>query len=236
MDSTIRFIHTYPSAIPPVQADPSALGTIPAAAMRYCEAIRSASSFGWYAFPAQALTLMFDGVDTYMLQDEHWVLLESEHADDPDHCIGNPGYIQVWSGLLVETKPDWSVLIRPLANTTQSGQYSCFEGIVETDRYGPAPLFINLRLQVTNTPIKIYADEPLFQVQPVHRSCYASNTIKAFVVDDPAAMTADDWTGYRGTVRTIDRTADDHKLGQYATSTRKRAKQQPQTEQAEVSA
>jgi hypothetical protein len=244
MDKTIRFIKAYPDANSAIPADPTALGTIPAAAMRYCEALRTASSFGWYAFPAGTVTLMFDGIDTYMLHGENWEILETEHVADPDdwwnrYCpenmvdlapafvtsIGNPGYVQIWSGLLVQTRQDWSTLVRPVANTTQSGQFACFEGIVETDQYGPAPLFVNLRLLATHTPITFHLQEPLFQVQPIHRSCYAAETMRSYTVDEPKTMTAEQWAGYRGSVRLIDSSADDHQLGQYATRARRRARQ-----------
>jgi len=243
VNSIIRFIHAFPEAVPAIRADPTALGTIPADAMRYCEALRTASAFGWYAHPARGVTLLFDGIDIYVEQENGWELLLAEHAADPDdwwnnHCpdnlhdlappfitaIGNPGFVQIWSGLLVQTKENWSSLIRPIANTSQTGQYVCFEGIVETDRYGPAPLFINLRLLTTDTPIRIFADEPLFQVQPIHRSCYANETLSEFQLDNCSTMSPDDWAGYRNTVRTVDPSADDHERGQYGVQTRRRAK------------
>ena len=226
-----------------VRADPTALGTIPAKAMRYCEALRTASSFGWYAFPASSATLMFDGFDIYIEIDSEWELLTTEHASNPDqwwntHCptylqdfappfvtsIGVPGYVQVWSGLLVQTKKNWSTLVRPIANTTVSGQYFCFEGIVETDNYAPSPLFVNMRLTASNTPVFITADEPLFQIQAIHRSCYAPETLNSYKEDLPENLTEDDWSGYRKTVRAIDTSVDDHDTGQYAVEVRKRSK------------
>lgn len=244
MEPVIRFFKAYPDAVSAIRADMTALGTIPSAALRYCEAVRTASSFGWYAFPARSINLLFDGTDTYMEHESGWERLDSEHAADPDqwwnhYCpehlndmapplvtsIGQPGYVQIWSGLLVQTRKDWSSLIRPIANTSQSGQYFCFEGIVETDRYGPAPLFINMRLLTTNVPISIDANEPLFQVQPVHRCCYDTDTLNDFQLVEPVDMSDDDWSGYRKTVRSVDPAINDHQQGQYAVQTRKRAKQ-----------
>ena len=50
-NSAVQFYRIIPEAIPPMPADASALGTLPFAAYQYCEAIRTASSFGWYIFP-----------------------------------------------------------------------------------------------------------------------------------------------------------------------------------------
>ena len=54
---TIKFHRIYPAAIPPMRADKSALGLMPTMAYRHCEAMRMASSFGWYAFPAEEVRL-----------------------------------------------------------------------------------------------------------------------------------------------------------------------------------
>jgi len=243
MNSTIRFIRAYPNGNHAIRADPTALGTIPASALRYCEALRTASSFGWYVFPARSVTLLFDGVDVCMQHESSWEILRSEHTADPEdwwnpHCPGylsdkappfvsalsNPGYVQIWSGLLVQTKPDWSTLVRSVANTTISGQFSCFEGIVETDQYAPAPLFINLRLRATDIPITISAEEPLFQVQPIHRACYSSETLSHYDQLEVSDMSAEDWDRYSETIRSIDPASDNRRPGQYATQTRKRAK------------
>lgn len=243
MDSTVRFIQAYPDAHPIMRADKTAMGTIPAAALRYCEALRAASSFGWYVFPARSVTVLFDGIDTYMQHGSEWELLDSEFASDPDdwwNCscpewlsdlappfatsISNPGMIQIWSGFFVQTKNDWSILVRPLANTSQSAQFSCFEGIIETDRFSPAPLFVNIRLTATDTPIVIKNDMPMFQVQPIHRMCYSSENLKNYRIDSLDKMSDEDWNGYRGTIRAVDPEVESHQIGRYAIETRKRAK------------
>jgi hypothetical protein len=48
---TARFYRLIEQARAPRRADRSALGTLPTRAYRYCEAITSAASFGWYVFP-----------------------------------------------------------------------------------------------------------------------------------------------------------------------------------------
>lgn len=240
----ISFVHAYPHALPAMRADQSALGSMPTSAFQYCEAMRTASGFGWYIFPAMSVELLFDGVDTYIAHGSEWERLTSEGLPEieswwnpycPEYlvdmappfisAIGVPGYIQIWSGLLVQTAKDWSALIRPLANVKNTSQFFCFEGIVETDHYAPAPLFINLRLQTTNAVIEIRADEPLFQVQPVHRASYDAQNLNAFThrtLSDE--MTDEDWAGYRRTIRTANPIEDDHSVGQYAVELRRRSK------------
>lgn len=246
----ITFFRAYPKALPAMCADRSALGTIPAQAYQYCEALTTASAFGWYAFPADDLRLWFDGVDVYRAYDDEWQRLSSDSLPNMDNwwntqCpphlrdmappfvtyLGIPGYIQIWSGLMIQSRKDWSVLVRPIANAPRSNMHFCFEGIVETDNFAPCPLFINLKLQATNTVIDISAIEPLFQVQPIHRDCYSRSNLAAFEQRELSphspsvpGMTDLDWLGYQKTIRNADPSVDMHSTGQYATSTRKRAR------------
>ena len=53
-----------------------------------------------------------------------------------------------------------------------------YEGIVETDRWF-GPLFTNLRFTRTDVPVRLRADFPLAQVQPLPRLAYADSTLAA---------------------------------------------------------
>lgn len=246
----VKFYKAYPDSLPVMSADRSALGTIPTHAYQYCEAITTASGFGWYAFPAATVTLYFDGSDIYRIEGDCMTRVISEQLTGMDdwwnnHCpqylenkappfltsLGIPGYLQIWSGQLVESRKNWSTLVRPLANVSTTNQYFCFEGIVESDRYCPSPLFINIKLKATHTPIVISASEPLFQIQPIHRDCYSKkNHLSAAHhsigdQNERQGMSDQKWAGYAQTIRHVDPSMDSHKTGQYATSTRKRQKQ-----------
>lgn len=239
----IRFHQMYPDALQPMRADRSALGSLPTQAYQYCEAVTTASAYGWYVFPATSISLQFDGVDIYLNNNgrlEKFSVLQLPDADNwwNTHCpaeladmappfltcLGIPGYVQIWSGLLVETRKNWSVLVRPIANFPGSNQFFCFEGMVETDEYSPAPLFINLKLQVTHTPIEFSCTEPLFQIQPIHRQCYSKNTLNNAMNTHIAKDGLSDlqWQRYSNTVRHIDPRVDGHTTGSYATKARKR--------------
>ena len=243
---TIRFHRMIPGAIFPMRGDKSALGGIPAAAHQYCEALRSASAFGWYVFPPTQIRLRWDGSDVFHEAEGEWELLTSCHppgfSDYWDmHCpealqgqappylssLFVPGVVQIWSGLLVSAPDGWSVLVRPPANLPHSRAYSCYEGIVEADWFKPCPLFINIRLLATDLVIDIPHLKPLFQVQPLHRMTYCDESHDAALLEGlegSTALTPVEWEGFGRTIRS---TAPDrpHPPGQYAAAVRKRAKQ-----------
>lgn len=247
--SVVTFHKISPGAISPMHADKSALGSMPAAAHQFCEALRAASSFGWYIFPPRDIRLRWDGAQTFFDAGDEWLPLTS--VVDPElssywdkHCPEDmkegappylsalfvPGVVQIWSGLLVSTAPDWSVLVRPLANLAQSRAYACYEGIVEADWFKPTPLFINIRLTATDTVIEIPRGRPLFQLQPVYRASYTT-AMSRFVEHeglqprdgDSGGMSLDDWAGLRSTIRSVS-SSRPHDVGRYGADVRKRAK------------
>ena len=62
-DPIVTFYRAIPESFEPMRADRSALGVIPTAAFQYCEALTSASAFGWYAFAPMTFYLQWDGTD-----------------------------------------------------------------------------------------------------------------------------------------------------------------------------
>jgi uncharacterized protein DUF6065 len=138
-----------------------------------------------------------------------------------------PGIVQIWSGLVVRTAPGWSLLVRAPANLVRNPGYEVYEGIVETDRWF-GPLFTNIRLTKTHTPIEFDADFPFLQVQPVHQSLYGTALDTFGVVSDLAELEPADWEAYRKTV--VQPNVDPHRQrGQYAAASRRRRKQKTPT-------
>jgi hypothetical protein len=248
----VTFHRVYQDALPPLRSDKSALGTLPTACHQYCEPARMASAYGWYVFPAADVQLRWDGVDVYHAVEGCWEKLTSttlgepftdywdEHAPDdlkgcsPPFLSANfvPGIVQIWSGLLISTAEDWSVLIGPPANLAQSKSYACYEGIIETDRFKPCPLFINVRLQSTDAEILIPKNKPLFQVRPLMRQSYSDRVFHHQEFDglsardgDKGSMSPDNWHGYRSTVRRTD-ASQERTTGAYGAALRQRAKQE----------
>jgi hypothetical protein len=243
---TVTFHRLFLDAPPPLRGDRAALGTLPAAAFQYCEPVRAASSFGWYIFPPIDARLRWDGAEIFYASEGEWCKLTSIHLTDDfvEHWDANApgdlkgywppfmtalpqsGLVQIWSGLLVSTAANWSLLIGPIPNLVQTRQFSCFEGLVETDTFRPLPLFINLRLQSTDQEILIPRDKPLFFVRPIRRECYSEAVLTPVVRDGVDSMTEPDWVGYRGTIRKVDTPPEEYNPGRYAAAHRKRARRE----------
>jgi len=181
----VTFYGAVPGCRAPVRADPSVLGTLPSRGFQYCEALRAASSFGWYVFPPIDFTLQWDGsqvIWTYRGAKAWYPLTSAQFPGysavfdrvAPPRLRGfsppflsaapEPGGIQVWTGFFIDSAENWSVLVRPPANLPRNLAFDLYEGIVETDRWF-GPLFTNLRLIKTDVPIHFSTETPLVQVQ-----------------------------------------------------------------------
>ena len=246
-DSTtpnITFFRLITEGRPPQRADRSAAGTIPTRAFRYCEAMTSASAFGWYLFPPMGFSLIWDGgVDviwTYKGAEGWYPLKQAQFphfaerfdAAVPEAVRGfsppflaafkEPGIVQIWTGMIARTAPGWSLLIRQPANLPRSQGYDHYEGIVETDRWF-GPLFTNVRLTRTNVPIEFDAEFPLVQVQPVHRDVYGDALNTYNTLSGLQEVDLESWESFRHTV--VAPNIDPHRRrGQYAARTRRRRK------------
>ena len=226
------------------------MGYLPTPAFQFCEALRTASSWGWYVFPPADISLVFDGHDIAYLVDGEYQPLRAAYLPEyidfwnqaaptefkglvPPYLriIPSRGVVQVWSGWLVKSAPGWSVMIRSIANGRQTSRYFCYEGIVQTDVFAPCPLFMNLQLVATNVPIVFRRNEPLFQVQPVPMAAFSDLNQREALVDAFDAegrttelMTLEDWRAYRATFR-ADVPDESHRFGDYGADVRKRGKQ-----------
>ncbi|MCC7463371.1 MAG: hypothetical protein IT480_13035 [Gammaproteobacteria bacterium] len=237
----VTFYRLIPGARVPLRADSSALGTMPTRAFRYCDAITTASAFGWYLFPPMEFSLLFDGREVLASWDGTggWFPLSSVQFPDfaaefdaaaPDDVKGyappflsalpEPGFVQLWTGLVARTAPAWSLLLRPCANLPATKGFEPFEGVLETDRWF-GPLFLNLRLQRTDCPIEITPEWPIATAQPVPQIAYRDASLRIGSVVELAGLGTKDWEGYRQTVVRRS-TMPDRRPGSYAVEARKR--------------
>lgn len=243
-DRLVRFFRIIEDARMPQRADRSAAGTLPTRASRYCDAVTTASAYGWYIFPPMAFSLVWDGADLRWSFDGSggWLPLDAAQypgladrfdAAAPEALQGcappfltalpEPGAVQIWSGLFAQTATDWSLLVRAPANLPLPGGYAQYEGMVETDRWF-GPLFTNLRLTRTDMPVRFRADFPLIQVQPLPRHAYAEATLADFdVVGHPSLLGAAEWAAYNAAV-VAPNTQPDRPAGQFAVAARRRRK------------
>jgi hypothetical protein len=245
----VRFYRFIPGARAPQRADRSAAGSMPTRAFRYCEAMRTASALGWYVFPPMSFKLMWDGANdvvwSYGGSDDWYALSASQFPDFASYfdsvapprvrghappflgAFKDPAGLMLWSGFVARTAPGWGLLVRPPANLTRSLGYESYEGIIETDRWF-GPLFVNLKLTRPNVPVEFDANYPFLQVQPVHRTVYGGALDRFDVVSDLSELTPTDWADFENTV--VHASSEEHVRGDYAARTRKRSKQEPDTE------
>lgn len=238
----VRFHRLIAEARLPQRADRAAGGTIPTRAARFCDAVTSASSFGYYVFSPIDLTLMWDGDAIWWSHGDKTPLVPLESAQFPGFqtvfdaavpdslqgtappfltALPEPGHVQIWTGLFARTAPNWSLLLRPVANFPGTGGFVAYEGIIETDRWF-GPLFTNIRLTRTHAPVRLSAQIPLVQAQPLPRWLLTDTTLDR--MDTTAAITdlgEADWLDYRNTI-VRPNAEPDRPLGAYAVEARRR--------------
>jgi hypothetical protein len=240
----IEFFELVPNPRPPRRADRSVGGVIPARALRYCEALTTASAFGWYVFLPFNFKIVWDGHDMLWTYDgvDEWLPLTLDAVqypnfraqfDDiaPPEARGFsppfltptilPGGLQVWTGYIAKTAPGWSLLVRGVANLSSSLSYQMLEGVIETDNWF-GPLFDNLRLFKTDVPIEFRSDVPFLQVQPIRKEHYSDKFLQNFTVKTMDHLSAENWDAFHRTV-VLPNTTPDRKHGQYAVAARKQA-------------
>jgi hypothetical protein len=254
-DPIVRFHKLTTGGRAPIRADRSAGGTLPIRAVRYCEALTSATAFGWWLFPPIDLELLWDGSEIFWRCDQapDWMPLlpsaqlpgyaaefDSVAPDTLKGCsppfltaLPEPGTLQLWTGLIAQTAPDWHLLVRSPANMPQAGGISLYEGIVETDRWF-GPLFTNMRFTRTHTPIRLRTDYPLVQVQPVPRHSYANATLDRMVVTPgPSELTDGHWDAYHASI-VEPNSRPNRSFGAYASTARKKRHECPAGHHASV--
>ena len=129
------------------------------------------------------------------------------------------GAVQIWTGLLARTKPGWSLMVRQPVNLPPTPGLTGWEGIVETDHWF-GPLFSNFRITRTDFPVRLRAQVPFLQIQPVPQIAYREDVLNDLSCRSIEDMTGEDW-GDLGNVVLPD-TDPNSRLGSYAVRIRKR--------------
>jgi hypothetical protein len=211
-----QFFQLVPDGLPPRRADKSVGGVIPARALRYCEAITSASAFGWYVFLPMNFKVVWDGHDmlwTYPGVDE-WLPLTRD-------AVQYPGFRERFDRHAPADVRGFSPPFLSPSNLSKSPSYQMLEGIIETDTWF-GPLFDNVRLLKTDVPIEFRADVPFLQVQPVRKEFYADKFLQNFSVKSLDELSPENWEAFHRTV-VVPNTTPERKHGQYAVAVRKQA-------------
>jgi len=237
----VRFHALLPGQRPPARADRSGFGTLPIRALRHCEAVTTAAGLGWHLFPPTHLRLFQDGERIYWQCDslgEDWMALDDaaqfpgfaaifDAAAPPDLKGFSPpfltalpelGMVQIWTGLMAQSAPGWSLLLRRPPNLPPTAGIEVFEGLVETDTWF-GPLFVNLRLTRSHEAVTLRPEWPIAMAQPVPRPAYAEAWLNA--AETREGFSGMDWEGYDAAVGVPPR-AMEHQPGRYAVAARKR--------------
>jgi Family of unknown function (DUF6065) len=217
-DSIVEFFCLIQPSRPPKRAERSAAGLLPGRAMRYCDALTSATGYGYWIFPPMDIRLRWDGEQVFWSygEDETWLPLsgtdsgavqfpnyaaqfdaaapEALRGYSPPFLTALPeiGGVQMWTGLLAKTRPGWSLSERAPVNIPAIPGLVAWEGIVETDVWF-GPLFTNFRLTKTDMTVHIRASVPIVQVQPVPQLAYREETLASFACSEASALSDADW-------------------------------------------
>lgn len=243
--SIVEFVKLIPQGRDPKRADRSGAGSIPGRAMRFCDALTTATGYGYWLFPPIDMQLLWDGEQILWTFDgaSSWMPLtgsDSGAAQFPGYAdvfnnsapnelegfappfltaLPELGGVQIWTGLLARTKPGWSLNVRMPVNLPGIPGLTAWEGIVETDHWF-GPLFTNFRLTRTDFPVRLRAQVPFMQIQPIPQIAYREDVLNGLVLRQAGEMTPQDWEDF-GQVVLPDERKEAHQ-GSYAVRIRKR--------------
>ena len=243
--SVVEFMKLVPQGRDPKRAERSGAGSIPGRAMRWCDALTTATGYGYWLFPPIELQLLWDGEQVFWSYGdlEEWLPLSgapSGAAQFPDFeaefnksappalagysppfltALPELGGVQIWTGLLARTRPGWSLNVRLPVNLPGIPGLTAWEGIVETDHWF-GPLFTNFRLTRTDFPVRLRAHIPYMQVQPLPQAAYREDALSNFSLRSAGEMTDADWSDLEQVL--LPNEAHEAHQGTYAVRIRKR--------------
>ena len=241
----VEFVKLISDGRPPKRADRSGAGSLPGRAMRFCDALTTATGYGYWIFPPIDFQVLWDGEQIFWSYDEadSWLPLsgtstgaaqfpgfatrfdefapETLKGYSPPFLTALPeiGGIQIWTGLLARTRPGWSLNVRQPVNLSGTPGLVGWEGIVEADHWF-GPLFNNFRITRTDFPVHLRAQVPFLQVQPVPQISYREEMLNAMAVRNYDEMTEKDWVDFGDVV--LPDAAKEASQGTYAVRLRKR--------------
>lgn len=180
-------VQHFAGAPAPQPSDATLDGSIPLRAAKYCLPLVAANGHGLSVFPPADMVLYWDGNEVLWrladAEEDEWELLsqpvpfpgyseswsaqtEVDHPPPSFLSALEPGFVQLWPGITVQTNPGWAVLLRGAVNRTRSSGIEVLEGIVETSWFG-GPLATVIRLTATDRPITLSKSIPLLSLWPI---------------------------------------------------------------------
>lgn len=243
MSYPIKIFSVCDTLISPMPADKSAMGAMPTAGFQYCDALTSATGYGYHVFPPQDLVMRARQGYVEYLTRSGWDLLDSvplaaEYRQSwsiraPEEAVNRlPPFVQrffisdivqIFTGLFVVCEPGWSVIVRRPVNTSDDSRVMFYEGIVEADVFSPFPIFINMKFLKYDVSYNIEKFRPLLQLQPIKQECYSNSSALMELKNlDREGGQEFEWAGLSQTTKIFGGSTEDLALGTYKKTVRMR--------------
>lgn len=222
-DPLITINQLVPGGLTPRQASKDVYGTLPISAVRHCKPVQEASEFGYDLFLPLDIAVRWDGAsgiewsydvdgtgpgaEWLPLMDiahypgfvEYWQTHTPPELNQhipPFLTMGEDyGFLQIWPGALIQTRAEWSTLVRgPVNDSRRSLGYEMMEGIVATDRFG-GPLAALIRFL---RPGEIYLSghRPFLRLIPIYRPHYDNRLLSQHSFGGLADVSTERWASY----------------------------------------
>jgi hypothetical protein len=203
----------HPDGMRVEAADKTVKGTANTAATKWCRPYSQANSLGWYLYPPTDLDVLWKGsnkfeyrhISEYNDYDYHFVrnLIRAEDEVDPNKWSppggrtkftwgdADEGVVQIWSGLILKTPPDWCLQIRSPINCELPHRLynigpicSIQEGVLETD-WMQYDIWVNIQFHVRNKWVYFRRNQklPLAQLIPIHRDSLSPGVVHESAVN-----------------------------------------------------
>ena len=182
--------HTQASKV--IRAEKTLNGTANPGGVKWCGPYKFANQFGWWIFPPVDIDICWKGgknyeyklIKPYTDEDFHLVNSLIKQSDNINTSKWLPpggrtkftwgmveeNVVQVWTGIIFQTPPNWCLQIRSPINFAPNPKYSIMEGILETD-WMQYDIWFNIVFNKKNELVQLRKDQfpPLAQVIPIQR-------------------------------------------------------------------
>lgn len=198
-DPILKVYSLHPNSCRIEKADIQLNGYANKEAIKFCGPYKFANQMGYWIYSPVDIDIMWKGgrdfehvlhgsydnsdyqIVSNLIKDEDpitnnnvWI---SPHEGRTKLTFGlvEEGLVQIWTGCIFKTPPNWCLQIRSVVNFPERG-FQIMNGILDTD-WMFYDIWININFSVKNEWIKIRKDDktPLAQIIPIPRESYDKN-------------------------------------------------------------
>jgi hypothetical protein len=191
MDLKVWRLH--PQACRVIQAEKTLNNSAHKEGVKWCHPFSTVNRLGWWIFPPVDLDFSYNGTEFkyQLLEDFNDADVELVHSNvKPEDEVSpemwcpkggrtkfswgavEPNVLQMWTGLILQTPPGWSLQIRSPINCNPQ-PFHVMEGILETD-WMQYDIWLNIVVDRNNELIQFRKNgwPPIAQIVPVFREAY----------------------------------------------------------------